>query len=127
VTFVRDAAAQYRFDAANVVAAGFSNGANIAASMLLLDDRGPEGPTLRGAILFRAMVPIVPEPLPDLSEVRILMSNGRLDTLIPAAQAQQLAGIFEKCGADVRLEWQPGGHNLTKQDVAVAREWIISR
>lgn len=119
--FVRDAAAHYRFDATRVVAAGFSNGANIAASLLLL-----EPGVLAGAVLFRAMVPIVPDPLPDLSGVRILMSNGRLDSLIPAVQAQQLADMFEDCGADVTFGWQPGGHKLTNHDVALARQWIAT-
>jgi predicted esterase len=116
--FVRDAAAHYRFDATNVIAVGFSNGANIAASVLLLEQ------VLSGAILFRAMVPIVPDPLPDLSGVRILMSNGRTDSMIPAAQAEQLARMFEACGADLTIEWQPGGHRLTNQDVALARAWM---
>jgi len=52
------------------------------------------------------------------------MSNGRADPLIPAAQAQQLADMFADCEATVTLEWQPGGHGLTKQDVAIAREWM---
>ena len=117
---VRDAADHYRFDPTRVIAAGFSNGANIAASLLLL-----EPGVLSGAMLFRAMVPIVPDPLPNLAGARILMSNGRIDSLIPAVQAQQLAEMFEDCGADVTLEWQPGGHKLTNQDVAIARAWIV--
>ena len=120
--FVRAAAAHYAFDAANVTAVGFSNGANIAASLLLL-----EPGVLAGAVLFRAMVPIVPDPLPSLSGTRILMSNGRVDSMIPAAQAAQLAEMFEQCGADLTIEWQPGGHKLTNQDVALARQWFATR
>ena len=119
--FVRDAAAHYKFDATQVTAVGFSNGANIAASLLLL-----EPGVLAGAILFRAMVPIVPDPLPSLAGTRILMSNGRVDSMIPAAQAEQLAAMFERCGADLTIEWQPGGHKLTNQDVALARQWFRS-
>ena len=118
--FVQAAAARYGFDATQVVAVGFSNGANIAASLLLLT---PE--VLAGAILFRAMVPIVPDPLPSLAGRRILMSNGRADPLIPAAQAATLADLFRRCGADVTLEWQPGGHNLTKRDLEVAAQWLL--
>jgi predicted esterase len=117
--FVKDASAHYGFDPARVVAVGLSNGANIAASLLLL-----EPGTLSRAILFRAMVPIVPDPLPDLSGVRILMSNGRLDSLVAASQAEQLKDMFEDCGADVTFAWQPGGHRLTNEDITVAREWI---
>jgi len=118
--FVQTAATRYGFDATQVVAVGFSNGANIAASLLLLR---PE--VLAGAILFRAMVPIVPDPLPSLTGRRILMSNGRTDPLIPAAQAATLADLFRRCGADVTLEWQPGGHNLTKRDLELAAQWLL--
>ena len=117
--FVEVSAARYGFDASRVVAVGFSNGANIAASLLLLTPG-----VLSGAILFRAMVPIVPDPLPSLTDTRILMSNGRADSMIPAAQADALASLFRRCGADVTLEWQPGGHNLTRRDVALAAQWM---
>jgi predicted esterase len=117
--FVEASAEGYGFDAKRVVAVGFSNGANIAASLLLLTPG-----VLSGAILFRAMVPLVPEPLPALKGTRILMSNGRTDPLIPAAQAETLADLFRRCGADVTLEWQPGGHNLTKRDVDLAAQWL---
>jgi predicted esterase len=117
--FVETSAARYGFDAARVVAVGFSNGANIAASLLLLTPH-----VLAGAVLFRAMVPFVPDPPPSLTGKRILMSNGRADPLIPAAQAQTLADLFRRCGADVTLEWQAGGHNLTKRDVELAAQFL---
>ena len=122
--FVSAASTHYHFDPARVIAVGFSNGANVAASLLLLESRGPERSALEGAILFRAMVPIVPDTLPDLSGVRILMSNGRLDSLVAATQAEQLQDMFEDCGADVTFVWQAGGHNLTNQDITAAREWM---
>jgi len=117
--FVEVSAARYGFDATRVVAVGFSNGANIAASLLLLTPG-----VLSGAILFRAMVPIVPDPLPSLTGTRVLMSNGRADPLIPAAQAEVLADLFRRCGAVVTLEWQPGGHNLTKRDLELAAQFL---
>jgi predicted esterase len=117
--FVEVSAARYGFDATRVVAVGFSNGANIAASLLLLTPG-----VLSGAILFRAMVPIVPDSLPSLRGTRVLMSNGRADPLIPAAQAEVLADLLRRCGADVTLEWQAGGHNLTKRDVELAAHWL---
>lgn len=117
--FVEASAARYGLDAATIVAVGFSNGANIAASLLLLTPG-----VLAGAILFRAMVPIVPDPLPSLTGTRILMSNGRADPLIPMARAEALADLFRRCAADVTLEWQPGGHNLTKRDVELAAQWL---
>jgi predicted esterase len=119
--FVEASAARYGLDPTRVVAVGFSNGANIAASLLLLTPG-----VLSGAILFRAMVPIVPDRLPSLRGTRILMSNGRADPLIPAAQAEALADLFRRCKADVALEWQPGGHNLTKRDVELAAGFFAS-
>jgi predicted esterase len=111
--FVAAAAERYGFDATRVVAVGFSNGANIAASTLLI-----EPGVLAGAVLFRAMVPIVPDPLPTLAGVPIFMSNGRADALIPAAEAERLASLFRQAGANLTMEWQPGGHQLTRQLVA---------
>ena len=117
--FVKASAARYGFDAERVIAVGFSNGANIAASLLLLTPG-----VLSGAVLFRAMVPIVPDPLPSLRGTRILMSNGRADPLIPASQAEVLADLFRRCGAHVALEWQAGGHNLTKRDLDLAADFL---
>jgi phospholipase/carboxylesterase/glyoxalase family protein len=105
-----------------VVAVGFSNGANIAASMLLL-----EPGVLAGALLFRAMVPIVPDPLPSLAGTPVFMSNGRTDSLIPAAEAGRLASLLRQAGADITLEWQPGGHQLTRQDLVQAQRWWLAR
>jgi len=119
--FVAAAAAHYGFDATRVIAAGFSNGANIAASTLLL-----EPGVLAGAILFRAMVPIVPDPLPSLDRTPVFMSNGRTDSLIQPAGAEQLAALLQQAGAEVTLEWQPGGHQLTRQDLAQAQRWWLA-
>jgi phospholipase/carboxylesterase/glyoxalase family protein len=119
--FVGAASRHYGFDPARVVAVGFSNGANVAASTLLL-----EPGVLAGAILFRAMVPIVPDPLPSLEGTPVFMSNGRTDSLIPAADAERLAELLRQAGAGVTLHWQPGGHQLTRQDVAQAQEWLRS-
>ena len=120
--FVAAAATHYGLDATGIVAVGFSNGANIAASTLLL-----EPGVLAGAILFRAMVPIVPDPLPALGGTPVFMSNGRTDPLIPAAEAERLAGLLRQAGAIVDIEWQPGGHQLTRQDLAQAQTWWLGR
>jgi predicted esterase len=120
--FVAAAAAFYGFDPTRVIAVGFSNGANIAASTLLV-----EPGVLAAAVLFRAMVPIVPDPLPSLAGTPIFMSNGRADSLIPAAEAERLASLFRQAGANLTLEWQPGGHPLTRQDLARAQQWWLGQ
>lgn len=117
--FVAEASARYTFDPARVVAVGFSNGANIASSLLLLR---PE--TLAGAVLFRGMVPIVPGKQPDLVGIRVLLSNGRRDPLVTIEEAERLRALLTSAGADVTLAWQSSGHDLTPADVPLARKWL---
>jgi predicted esterase len=117
--FVAAAAAHYRFDPRRVVAVGFSNGANIAASLLLLK---PE--TLGGAVLFRAMVPLVPEALQDMQGTPVLLSNGRLDPLVSRAETERLAALLREAGGNVTLTWQQAGHELTQGDIDTARHAI---
>jgi phospholipase/carboxylesterase len=119
--FVTKAAAQYGFDPARVIAAGFSNGANIAASLLLLR---PE--VLSGAILFRAMVPLVPDPLATREGRHALLSNGAADPLISAAETDRLAALLGAAGVDVTVRIQRAGHELTPHDVTQAREWLAA-
>lgn len=118
-TFVAEASATYGFDPARVIAAGFSNGANIAASLLLLRPG-----VLAGAALFHAMVPIVPEPLPALNNLPVFMSAGQRDPLITPAGTEQLANLLRAAGANVTLYWQPGGHSLTQAEVYAAADWL---
>jgi predicted esterase len=117
--FVAAAAQQYGFDASRVVAVGFSNGANIAASLLLL-----EPGALAGAVLFRAMVPLVPDPVAALPGTAVLLSNGRADSMVAAVETERLATLLRSAGADLTLAWQPGGHQLTQADIDGARDWL---
>jgi predicted esterase len=117
--FVAWAASSHGFDPHQVTAVGFSNGANIAASLLLLS---PE--VLTGAILFRAMVPLVPDTRPDLRGVRVLIGSGRADPLVPAADVERLAAMLQEGGAEVTLHWEGAGHQLTPGDIDAARAWL---
>src|SRR6266487_4912456 len=108
--FVKDASKAYQFNLQRIVAIGYSNGANMAASMLLLR---PE--ILSAAILFRAMVPLVPETLPDLSNKHIFMSSGLYDPIVSKQEAESLFGLFKNAGAKVSLGWQESGHELTME------------
>jgi predicted esterase len=119
--FVAAAAQHYGFASDNVVAAGYSNGANIAASILLLR---PE--ILSAAILFRAMVPLIPETQPNLSSVRVWIGAGTDDPIIPTSGTRQLAELLRKAGADVTIRHFPAGHELTAADVEGAREWLMT-
>lgn len=119
--FVVDAASYYGFDERRLVAVGLSNGANIAASMLLLHPG-----LLRGAILYRAMVPLEPAVKPDLAGTRVLLSAGSLDPLVPSANTENLARLLREAGADVTLKWQAAGHSLAPKEVVEGREWLES-
>jgi len=117
--FVTAAAAHYHFDAAQVIAAGFSNGANIAASLLLLRPS-----ILKAAVLFSPMVPLVPDPLPSLAGVNVFISAGRRDPIVPADNTERLAALLQSCGASVDVRWTAGGHSLGAEDVEAAAAWL---
>jgi predicted esterase len=119
--FVRDAAAAYGFDAGKVVAVGYSNGANIAASLLLR-----EPGALSAAVLFHPMVPFVPDVLPDLTGTPVFIGAGRSDPMVPAANTEELATLLRAAGADVTVHWQAGGHQLGGEEVEAARQWLAS-
>jgi phospholipase/carboxylesterase len=117
--FVDAAMRHYELAANYLVGVGYSNGANIAASMLLLR---PE--LLRAAVLFRAMVPLVPENLPDLSSVRVWIGAGSQDPIIPTSETQRLAELLRSAGADVTIRFFNAGHGLTSSEVETADQWL---
>jgi predicted esterase len=120
--FVVAASERYGFDRARVWAVGFSNGANIAAAVLLLSPA-----TLAGAALLRAMVPLVPDAPPDLRAVAVLVSAGEADPIVPRGNVERLAGMLKSYGAEVTMRWVRAGHALTFEDVAAVREWLSAR
>jgi phospholipase/carboxylesterase len=113
------AAARKAYGIAAPVAVGFSNGANIAASLLLTR---PEA--LSGAVLLRAMLPFEPEPLPALAGKPILLLSGSTDAMIPAPSSQRLAVVLQAAGADLVYKTLPTGHNLTQNDLTIAAQWL---
>jgi phospholipase/carboxylesterase len=117
--FVKEVSSIYSFDLSKTIAVGFSNGANMAAS-LLLSYPG----TLMGMILFRAMVPFIPDSPLDLSDKKVLLSAGVFDPIVSERQTRSLFDILEKNRANVTLKWQQSGHNLTESDILDAKEWL---
>jgi phospholipase/carboxylesterase len=115
--FVGEARSAYGLEAP--VAVGFSNGANIAAAMLLLR---PEA--LAGAALLRAMVPLSDAPQADLAGKRVLMISGAMDPIIPADNAKRLAASLLASGADVQHQMLPAGHNLSQTDLSLLVNWF---
>jgi phospholipase/carboxylesterase len=118
--FVEQAVSHYRLEPDGVVAVGYSNGANIAASLLL---RRPE--LINAAVLLRAMPPFEPESLPKLDGKRIFLSAGEQDPLIAPGLTEVLAKLFKEAGAEVTLHWERGGHGLSQEELEMARSWLV--
>ncbi len=117
--FITETRKQYDVSDRPVIALGFSNGANMAASMLL---QKPE--VLDGAILLRAMTPFEPEQLPDLKGRHILMLSGNIDPIIPIENAKNLANLFERSGADINFKSFPASHQLIQEDIKAMTNWF---
>jgi phospholipase/carboxylesterase len=112
-------AARNTYQLGPVVALGFSNGANIAASILLTQ---PE--VFAGAILLRAMLPFEPDQQPQLEDKPVLMLSGKADPFLPAASRERLAALLAESGARLTHHTLDAGHNLTQNDLAIAAEWL---
>lgn len=117
--FVRAASDKYGLEAGKIVAVGYSNGANIAASVMLTY---PD--VLAGAVLFRPMVPFAPSAPPGLRNVPVLLGAGRRDAIVVPEQTLALAEILKTAGARVSLHWHEGGHELGRDDIAAAKDWL---
>ena len=98
---------------------GYSNGANIAAAMLLIR---PEA--LAGAILLRAMAPLSQTPQVDLTGKPILIASGKSDPIILPDKAARLVSLLQRYGATVEHRILPTGHALSQADVTSARAWL---
>ena len=120
--FVSEAATSYSLGSERIYAVGYSNGANIAASLLLLRPG-----VLAGAALLRAMVPLVPDVLPKLNGISILLLSGRYDPLVPEENARRLADLLTDAGAAVSLHFENAGHELTDDSLEATRRWLAAQ
>lgn len=117
--FVATAAGKYNLDKQQIFALGFSNGANIAAALLLLHPQ-----VLAGAVLLRPMVPLIPETLHALGGKPVFIAAGRHDSMVSMAQSENLVELLENLGARVALRWQNAGHGLANEEWQAARDWL---
>ena len=120
--FIAAAARAYRLEPERVLAIGFSNGANIAASLLL---RRPG--TVRLAVLLSPMVPFEPAELPTLAGTSVFIGAGRNDTMVRPELTERLASLLRDAGAEVTVHWDPGGHAISRGEVEAAEAWIRQR
>lgn len=119
--FLDEAAAKYGFDRNGVTAIGYSNGANIAAS-LLFHIKG----SLQSAVLHHPMVPRRGIELPDLAGTRVFITAGKNDPICPPQETDDLAELLSGSGANVVLHWEQNGHQLTHTEVKAAAQWYNS-
>ncbi|WP_409274138.1 alpha/beta hydrolase [Neobacillus sp. SCS-31] len=117
--FLDEAAKNYGFDRDNIVAIGYSNGANIAASLLFHYQNA-----LKGAILHHPMVPLRGLELPDLSGKSVFIAAGTNDPICSPTESAELQSLLEKAGAEVEIHWENRGHQLTLSEVEAAAEWF---
>ncbi|MEK3937027.1 alpha/beta hydrolase [Sporosarcina sp. FSL W7-1349] len=116
--FLDEAAEKYNFERSNVVAIGYSNGANIAGSLLF-----HHANSLKGAILHHPMVPRRGVELPDLAGVRVFIAAGKNDPMCPPEEAEELANLLNGAGAKTAIHWEMNGHSLTRSEVEAAADW----
>ncbi|MCD7035912.1 alpha/beta hydrolase [Metabacillus sp. GX 13764] len=116
--FLEEAADTCGFDREHIVAAGYSNGANIAGSLLF-----QFGKVLKGAVLFHPMVPRRDMELPNMAGLPVFIGAGTNDPLCSPEESQELNKMLQEQGADVKLHWESFGHQLTAQEVEAAAAW----
>ena len=117
--FMSAASVRHGFEAKRVIALGFSNGANIAASMMLTQ---PD--VLQHGVLIRAMLPFQPAKMPNMHGCSALIAAGRSDQMISGAMTDKLAALMRSAGARVELKWQEAGHGMIQADVNEARDYV---
>ncbi|NOU89106.1 carboxylesterase [Paenibacillus sp. LMG 31460] len=117
--FLDQAAVEHGFDRNNLVAIGYSNGANIAGSLLF---HYPDA--LRGAILHHPMVPRRGIQLPDLSGIPIFIGAGQNDPICSPQETEELQKLLSEAGSTVAVHWEQAGHQLTRSEVEAAGTWF---
>jgi phospholipase/carboxylesterase len=116
--FLDEAAEKYGFDRDNIIAIGYSNGANIAASLLFHYQKA-----LKGAILHHPMVPRKGIDLPDLSGKSVFIAAGTNDPICSPMESAELESLLKNANAKVELHWENRGHQLTMEEVEAAKKW----
>ncbi|SDB86692.1 phospholipase/carboxylesterase [Pelagirhabdus alkalitolerans] len=116
--FLDQASQDYQFDREQVVAIGYSNGANIAGSLLFHYEK-----PLKGAILHHPMVPRRGLTLPDQNQLPVFIGAGTNDPLCPVDETKELDELLSNANAKVKVEWVDQGHQLSRQEVQSAKQW----
>jgi len=120
--FLNEAAKQYDFDAGHLATVGYSNGANIAGSLLL-----HYKDIFTSAVLLHPMVPLRGLALPSMNGVSVFIGAGLNDPMIPAEETRELEELLQGAGAAVTVHWGNQGHRLSPAEAEAAKNWLQSR
>jgi len=119
IAFVNAAVRYYGLHRTGLIGIGYSNGANILASMLFRDASvAPAG------VLMHPLIPFAPPANPGLAGNRILITAGERDPICPPALSRSLHRYFEQQGAQSRLLFHPGGHELVPEEIESTRAFV---
>jgi phospholipase/carboxylesterase len=119
IRFIRAATSKYELNPDRIFVLGYSNGANVASTVMFIDPG-----LLRGVVLFRPMLVFEPDGRPDLSAAGVFISAGRMDPIVPTESVERLVELFEESHAEVTLKWQLAGHNLLPSEIREAAHWL---
>ncbi len=117
--FIRASVSRYALDPERIFALGYSNGANVASTVMFIDPG-----LMKGTIFLRPMVVFEPEKLVDLSGSSVFISAGRMDPIVPVSSVERLVEMLESARARVTLKWQMVGHSLVPSEVSEAAAWL---
>jgi phospholipase/carboxylesterase len=117
--FVSQSATRYNFELEKVIALGFSNGANMAHSLMMLHPN-----VVQDSVLIRAMTTLPDFKPSGLEGKHVFLSSGRVDPMTPVDDAEFLANQLRSGGADVTHHWVDAGHNLTRAELGTIHDWL---
>lgn len=118
-SFIREAADHYGFSVENLMAMGYSNGANIITAILFLHPG-----LIETSLLLRPMTPLVPADAPNLSGSKVWLSFGSMDPLMPPGEIEKLSGLYTEYGATLTVNIEQAGHQLIQNDLAKASAFL---
>lgn len=118
-SFIREASNHYGFSGENVMAMGYSNGANIISAINFLHPG-----LIATSLLLRPMTPLVPAVAPDLSDSKVWLSFGSMDPLMPPGEIEKLSGLYAEYGAKLTVNIEQAGHQLIQNDLSKASAFL---
>jgi phospholipase/carboxylesterase len=120
--FLKQSEELYNIKRENMIVIGYSNGANIAGSILLHEDH-----PFNSAVLLRPMLPLKKNEINDLSGVHIFIIASKLDPIVKEEETQELGKMLRLRGAHSTMTWVESGHQLTMKDIELMKAWYESK